>query len=473
MAPPFRLDRGELKPARRMPDGRLIAEGLLTRAGVFSYRNPDGSERRELRPPEEVFRADALQSFAMVPLTNDHPTDLLDTKTARRHAVGGVGENVRKDEDFVRAPITVWDADTIAQMEAGKLALSCGYQVDLDETPGVHPLYGRYDAVQRNIRGNHVALVQAGRAGEAARVRMDAAAMIAEPRADAELSAEARGNLKPSSFAVPGSGQLPIHDAPHVRAAMARFGQTHFPDAGAKKTAFHRIIARAKELGVDTQGFETAHGNRLDGGAFMPEPNVMQEQVLAQLAIQTKRADDAEQQLASEKARADRAAAEVETLKKRLDAVVDPGDVEKLRQTIVGLTQKVADAEKARMDAEAPERIRGAVARRVKIETAARAILGAQAKLDDFSDRALQCAVIERTPVVGGKVDEKASDAWVESRFDSCVALYEAGERGKQTLRDAAAAPRQDERPADLRSSREKFLARQRELGTMPLRKES
>ena len=187
MGASFRLDVGTLRPLREMPDGRAIAEGHLTRTGVFEYRNKDGSIRREYRPPEEVFKKDSLESFALVPVTNDHPPEDLTSKNARKYAVGSVGESIRRDDDHVAAPLSIYDSETIEEMKAGKVQLSCGYTADVIESPGVTPEGLEYDAVQRNIRGNHVALVRVARAGSTARVRldelrMDAAEMVvAEP----------------------------------------------------------------------------------------------------------------------------------------------------------------------------------------------------------------------------------------------------------------------------------------------------
>ena len=154
----------------------MRVDGVFTRAGIFVYRNPDGSERRELRPPEEVFRKDSLASFELVPVTDDHPPEMITPKNKHAYERGHTQEGVRKeDRDLVVGPILVTDRGTINKVETGKVALSCGYEVDLDETAGEHPIYGRYDAVQRNIRGNHLAFVDVARAGPEARVRMDAA----------------------------------------------------------------------------------------------------------------------------------------------------------------------------------------------------------------------------------------------------------------------------------------------------------
>ena len=171
-----RYDIGTLSAAQKLPGGRIVVDAHLTRSGVFTYRNPDGTKRLEYRPPAEVFKADSLATFAFAPVTNDHPPEMVDAKNATKFAVGSVGETIRQDGDHVAAKLVVHDAAMIAAMTAGKRDVSCGYECDLVETPGVTPDGQRYDAVQTNIVGNHLAIVASGRAGSA-RVRMDAAVM--------------------------------------------------------------------------------------------------------------------------------------------------------------------------------------------------------------------------------------------------------------------------------------------------------
>lgn len=190
----FRSDLGTLRPVERLPDGRVRVDALLTRSGIFRYTADDGSERLELRPDDEVFRPQSMRSFAVVPLTDDHPPEMLTARTAKQFAVGSTGDTIVRDDNHVRGSIGVFDADTIAKMDAGKLEISCGYTCDLEDAPGVHPVYGPYHAIQRNIVGNHVALVDQGRAGSA-RVRMDG--VFVNPRkADSVARSGTRGTLR-------------------------------------------------------------------------------------------------------------------------------------------------------------------------------------------------------------------------------------------------------------------------------------
>jgi hypothetical protein len=179
MATHRRLDLGELRPMTRRGDGTVRVQAHLTRCGVFPYLQPDGTIRRELRPRDEVMDPESLASFAGVPVTNDHPPEMVDSKNARKYAVGSLQGTPIPDDDHVRGDLSVYDGETIGQMDSGsRRQVSLGYTCDLEETPGVDPVYGPYDAIQRNIRGNHVALVTTARAGGTARVRLDAAEQL-------------------------------------------------------------------------------------------------------------------------------------------------------------------------------------------------------------------------------------------------------------------------------------------------------
>ncbi len=179
-----RYDRGQFRKPIRQDEGFLMAEGLLTRVGVFGYREDDGTTRRELRLPEEVFHPDSLASLQAKPLTNGHPPEAVTARNSRRLSVGTIGTDARRDGEFIRGTVMVTDEATVAEVEAEeKQELSCGYDCRLDKSPGVHPTYGSYDAIQRDIRHNHVALVSVGRAGHEARLRLDAgdAVMVDAP----------------------------------------------------------------------------------------------------------------------------------------------------------------------------------------------------------------------------------------------------------------------------------------------------
>jgi hypothetical protein len=177
-----RFDVAELQKPQRLDSGFLLVDSRISRIGVQVYEDAGGGTHRELRSPEEVFSPESIKSFEQVPVTNTHPPTLLRADDAKQHAVGNVGP-VRKDSDrFLAAPLMIWDKEAIAYAEAGRVEVSCGYSCDLVPESGVWQGEA-YDAIQKNIRGNHVALVDSGRAGPEVRIRLDSgdAKMIASP----------------------------------------------------------------------------------------------------------------------------------------------------------------------------------------------------------------------------------------------------------------------------------------------------
>lgn len=174
----LRYDIGSVSKVERTDQGYLRCDAAITRVGVFGYRNGDGTVRRELRLPEEVFARDALDSFALAPLTNNHPRVKLTSENTAKFQAGTIA-NPHEDGANVAARVQVTDQKTIDDVEGGKTQLSCGYRADVEAKSGVTSgIPGiedglSYDAIQRNIRGNHVALVDVGRAGPDVALRLD------------------------------------------------------------------------------------------------------------------------------------------------------------------------------------------------------------------------------------------------------------------------------------------------------------
>lgn len=175
------FDRGEIQKAERTPQGFLRAPAQVTRTGVFTYLLGDGTMRRELRHPDDVFNPESLATLAGVPVTDDHPNVkdpevlLLTPENVRDFMVGYTGDGIGEaDNRFVTATVTVTDADVIKAVESGKTEVSCGYVRDLEDETGVYDGVP-YDCRQRNIVYNHLAIVDRGRAGPEVRIRLDAA----------------------------------------------------------------------------------------------------------------------------------------------------------------------------------------------------------------------------------------------------------------------------------------------------------
>jgi hypothetical protein len=149
--------------------GYLAIEGVATRTGVFIYDDPNGGpgDFREWRPPEHVFAPGSIQSLKFVPITNDHPDVLLDSSNTDQFQVGMVLDAWR-DGDLIRVRLLFTDAKTIQAIRDGKRELSCGYTAVVLERAGTTPQGERHDAIQTDILYNHLALVDAARAGPVA-----------------------------------------------------------------------------------------------------------------------------------------------------------------------------------------------------------------------------------------------------------------------------------------------------------------
>lgn len=175
--PELRMDRApvRLDKFQRTPTDGIVFPARLSRTGVLSYRLPDGTTRRELRTAEEIFRADSLASLehgAVIDVR--HHTGMVTPETWKDAAVGHVS-NVRRDGAFIVGDVVVQHGDALDAIVSGeRVELSCGYRCRLDTTPGVHEGEA-YDAVQRDITYNHVALCppNGGRAGPEVGLRLD------------------------------------------------------------------------------------------------------------------------------------------------------------------------------------------------------------------------------------------------------------------------------------------------------------
>ena len=124
---------------------------VVARTGIQEYRRADGTIRREYRPPEEVFHPDALASLYAVPVTNGHPGVV--TAESPSNIIGwSLSAGIQQDGN-VLAGLVIHNPKAMGPNREPSL----GYRVDLDETPG--EVGGqRHDAVQRNIRVNHIAV---------------------------------------------------------------------------------------------------------------------------------------------------------------------------------------------------------------------------------------------------------------------------------------------------------------------------
>jgi hypothetical protein len=160
---------------RRLDDGYLVATARSVRTGIQIYSGsevgkPELATVRVYRAPDQVFAQDSLQSFSHAPITNDHPSEGVTSDNWKALAVGEVSTAAKRDGEWVVLPLILKDAAAIQAVVDGKRELSAGYTCELDFTPGVTADGEPFDAQQRNIKINHLALVDRARAGSQARI---------------------------------------------------------------------------------------------------------------------------------------------------------------------------------------------------------------------------------------------------------------------------------------------------------------
>nr|DAO91466.1 MAG TPA: hypothetical protein [Caudoviricetes sp.] len=151
----------------KTPEGYIIDTPIIARTGIQWYRR-DGADVAEYRPPEEVFSPKSLASFVGRPLTIDHPSFMVRSENVKGVVVGAILGEPWQDGQNLRARVVVHDKRAVDLIERGlKAELSVGYTVETELKPGITPEGVKYDAVQRNIRCNHLSIVTRGRAGNA------------------------------------------------------------------------------------------------------------------------------------------------------------------------------------------------------------------------------------------------------------------------------------------------------------------
>ncbi|SFS42396.1 DUF2213 domain-containing protein [Brevundimonas viscosa] len=168
-------DAAPIAGVRLTRDGYAVAEVRAARTGIQQYAGrevgrPDLAVVNVYRPPESVFAADSLASYGFKPVTINHPAEAVTADSWKKLAVGIVGGDVVRDGGFVKVPLALMDAAAIKAVQDGTREISMGYVCDLAFEDGVTPEGESYQAVQRDIRINHLALVPKGRAGPHCRV---------------------------------------------------------------------------------------------------------------------------------------------------------------------------------------------------------------------------------------------------------------------------------------------------------------
>jgi hypothetical protein len=188
-------DRLTLDAPKRLANGAVAVRARAARTGTYEYSGReidpenkhglrDKASVKVLRDENTVFDERAVRSFIGKPITDNHPAEPVTADNWRNHARGTIMGALR-DGDYLAFDLLLTDAEAIAKVDAGKRELSNGYAADLEFGRFTAPDGTICDARQTSVTGNHVALVDRGRAGPECAIK-DAA--ICDSITAAELS---------------------------------------------------------------------------------------------------------------------------------------------------------------------------------------------------------------------------------------------------------------------------------------------
>ena len=182
----FYADRVEIGSHRaRTPEGYLIALAVpFARTGTQKYRSDEIDKDGTMglhgmvdvyRPRAEVLSKPTIISFEGKSVTSLHPPEFLSPDNDGVYSRGHI-QNVRAgveplpDGEWpIIGDILIKDSTLIQQIEDGHRAeLSAGYTYDLERSDDDYSPIPRF--IQKNIRGNHVAIVTSARGGSDLRI---------------------------------------------------------------------------------------------------------------------------------------------------------------------------------------------------------------------------------------------------------------------------------------------------------------
>lgn len=268
------------------PEGFLICHDVpIGRTGEMEYLarelQLDGDPERMVRVDRdeaEVFSPDALASFEGKPVTDGHPPETVGPENAAAYHRGHI-QNVRREGAYLVADLHLTDAGLISEVKNGvKREVSCGYSC-LYERAG-----DRYR--QKQIRGNHVAVVPRGRAGHEVAIK-DAALAAGKGRKPMKKETKeawlrflglAARDAEPEELE-----QMTRDAATVLDAEPALEAQDAGPTAEPAPTRDQRLDALDRKLEVLTGTMDQLLGRLQQGTARDNAPEEAIDEVIAQL----------------------------------------------------------------------------------------------------------------------------------------------------------------------------------------------
>ncbi|WP_290086307.1 DUF2213 domain-containing protein, partial [Turicimonas muris] len=159
-----------------------VAKSPLTKVQVAPYLGKEISNYEALnlepgkiyyayRPADELKSQETIESVNGIPIHLQHHDDYGEPES-KLTRIGTTGTDGNFDYPYLFNSLHIHDKDAIKRIEDESMKeLSLAYSYVADFTPGVTEAGEKYDYVQRQIRANHLALVETGRAGPEVKVR--------------------------------------------------------------------------------------------------------------------------------------------------------------------------------------------------------------------------------------------------------------------------------------------------------------
>ena len=171
--------------------GYMRAQAAFYGTGVLKYYGQelgvpgvDPSKQYSIYvDPEDIFSADAINSFAALPITDGHPQRPVTAKNSRDLSRGHTGQRVGREVigpgEYVVADIIITDEELVRKVQAGTAELSIGVEQSVILEPGIAPDGTPYDGKFEKTRGDHLAVVPRG--------RVDGAVIVLNSKGEIEM----------------------------------------------------------------------------------------------------------------------------------------------------------------------------------------------------------------------------------------------------------------------------------------------
>lgn len=242
-----------------------IKDNPLSKVGVFPYLGKQISSELEpdkiyqvYRPAEELLSDETINSFKLLPIVDDHT--MLGTEPgmmpAEEKGVHGTsGSDVYGKDGKLYGDLKIYSETLKDEIEAGKKELSMGYFCDYELTPGTFDGQ-HYDAVQRNIRGNHIALVEEGRMGSDVRVMDRKITMDSMKEINSMVKSAKRGNRQ--------AFDEDVDKRELIREVMAIAAKPNEDFAGGEQEKEETIAKKLEEMSYNRSESGTANDDEVD-----------------------------------------------------------------------------------------------------------------------------------------------------------------------------------------------------------------